>query len=181
MFSGSLYGNPFYLNQSSGLNGSPNQWNRIAQYLCLEILEKRNSGPFCVDHFQHVHIKSGYLTCPLNSRSIFFVTHSHGFDLKGLCHQLFIFLKAHTIKPVLYVHAQMVFKFLACLVQVWSFCLLLWNTYKLILKIVTKATSNLSSGFPLLLLVGFFQCTFIAGFRNSFQGYKTTFRDTGGY
>jgi hypothetical protein len=41
--------------------------------------------------------------------------------------------------------------------------------------------SNLSSSFPLLLLVDFFQCKFIAGFRNSFQGYKTTFRDTGGY
>jgi hypothetical protein len=37
--------------------------------------------------------------------------------LKGLCHQLNIFLDAHAIKSVLSVHAQMVFKFLACLVQ----------------------------------------------------------------
>jgi hypothetical protein len=36
-------------------------------------------------------------------------------------------------------------------------------------EIVPKAVSNFCSGFPLLSLVNFFQCTFIAGFRNNFQ------------
>jgi hypothetical protein len=38
-------------------------------------------------------------------------------SLKGCCHQLNIFWKGYKIKSVLSVHAQMVFKFLACLVQ----------------------------------------------------------------
>jgi hypothetical protein len=39
-------------------------------------------------------------------------------------------------------------------------------------KIVPKAASNFCSGFPLLSLVNFFQCTFIAGFRNNFQDHR---------
>jgi hypothetical protein len=39
-------------------------------------------------------------------------------------------------------------------------------------KIVPKASSNFCSGFPLLSLVDFFQCTFIAGFRNNFQDHR---------
>jgi hypothetical protein len=35
-----------------------------------------------------------------------------------------------------------------------------------------KAASNFCSGFPLLSLVYFFQCTFIAGFRNNFQNHR---------
>jgi hypothetical protein len=34
------------------------------------------------------------------------------------------------------------------------------------------STANFCSGFPLLSLVDFFQCTFIAGFRNNFQDQR---------
>jgi hypothetical protein len=45
------------------------------------------------------------------------------------------------------------------------------NTFysTVILKIVPKATSNISSDFPSLSLVDFFQGTFMAGFQNNFQ------------
>jgi hypothetical protein len=53
--------------------------------------------------------------------------------LKGLCHQLNIFFKAYKIKSVLYCHAQMVIKFLACLVleknQYEVFACFFENTY----------------------------------------------------
>jgi hypothetical protein len=39
-------------------------------------------------------------------------------------------------------------------------------------KIVPKAASNFCSGFPLLSSMKFFQCTFIAGFRNNFQDHS---------
>jgi hypothetical protein len=39
-------------------------------------------------------------------------------------------------------------------------------------KIVPKVASNFCSGIPLLSLVNFFQCTFIAGFRNNFQDHS---------
>jgi hypothetical protein len=51
---------------------------------------------------------------------------------------------------------------------------LLASLKTVLLKIVPKAASNFCSGFPLLSSVNFFQCIFIAGFRNNF-------RDTGGY
>jgi hypothetical protein len=40
-----------------------------------------------------------------------------GFLLKGLCQEMNIFLKVIKVKSVLSVHAPIVFKFLACLVQ----------------------------------------------------------------
>ena len=42
----------------------------------------------------------------------------------------------------------------------------------LILKSAPKAASNFCSGFPLLSLVDFFQCTFIAGFRTNFLDHR---------
>ncbi len=75
----------------------------------------------------------------------------------------------------------MVYKFLSCLFKRKTnvkFCLLLWK-HLLIPKIVPKAASNFCSGFLLLSLVDFFQCTFIADFRSQ-AGFGTTFRDTGG-
>ncbi len=56
----------------------------------------------------------------------------------------------------------------------------------LILNIVPKATSNFCSGFSLLSLFDFLQCTYIkASFRNSFQNHRwffgTPFRVTGCY
>jgi hypothetical protein len=42
----------------------------------------------------------------------------------------------------------------------------------LIIDIVQKAGLNFCSGFPLLSLVDFLQCTFIAGYKNSFQNQR---------
>jgi hypothetical protein len=47
-----------------------------------------------------------------------------------------------------------------------------------------KPHQNFCFGFPLLSLVDLFLCTFIAGseqFSGSQAGYRTTFRDTGGF
>ncbi len=52
--------------------------------------------------------------------------------VKELGHQMNIFLKAYEIKSIIHVHAQMVFTFLACLVQEknkYKACLF-ENTYK---------------------------------------------------
>jgi hypothetical protein len=69
--------------------------------------------------------------------------------LKGSSHQLNIFLKAFTIKSVISVQVQIVFK----------------------LKFKRKINMT-------FLLA----CTFMAGFRNSFQNHRrTTFGDTGGF
>jgi hypothetical protein len=60
------------------------------------------------------------------------------------------------------VHKEMVFEFLDCLVQ-----------RKFNMKFfVPKAAYKFCPGFPLLSLVNFFQCTFIAGFRNNFQDHR---------
>jgi hypothetical protein len=40
------------------------------------------------------------------------------------------------------------------------------------LKTLTGTNSKNCSGFPLLSFVDFFLCTFIAGFRNNFQGHR---------
>ncbi len=60
------------------------------------------------------------------------------------------FLKAYKIQSVLSVHEQMVFKWLACLVQEriisWSFCLLLWK-HLLFEKTVPEASFWLHLGF----------------------------------
>jgi hypothetical protein len=50
-----------------------------------------------------------------------------------------------------------------------KFMLASLKKHLLILKVVPKAAYNFRSGFPLLSLVNFFLCTFIAGFRNNFQ------------
>jgi hypothetical protein len=39
-------------------------------------------------------------------------------------------------------------------------------------KIVPKAVTNFCSVFPLHTLVNFYQCTFVAGFRNNFQDHR---------
>jgi hypothetical protein len=56
---------------------------------------------------------------------------------------------------------------------IWSFYLLFWK-HLFILIIVPKAASNFCSGFPLLLLVDFFECTFIVGFQNNFQCHMSS-------
>ncbi len=74
---------------------------------------------------------------------------------------------------------------------IWSFYLLLWK-HILILIIFPKAASNFCSGFPLLLLVDFFDVhsrlseqfsvshEFIVSFQTNFQAsHGTTFRDKG--
>ncbi len=65
---------------------------------------------------------------------------------------------AYKIVSVLCVHAQMVFKLLACPVEEKKkkkFCLLLWKHAK-ILKTVPKAASDFCFGYPSLSLVSFF-------------------------
>jgi hypothetical protein len=88
------------------------------------------------------------------------------------------FLKAYyKIKLVLYIHAQMVFKYFACLVQEKIKMKFLLASVKTLLnlEIVPKATLNFCSGFPFSLTGRFFplyirsrlRTTKPAGFRNN--------------
>jgi hypothetical protein len=95
------------------------------------------------------------------------------------------FLEAYKIKPALFVHGQMILKFLGCLVKQRirynvSACLHLF-----ILKTVPTTGSNFCSGFLFLLMVDFLLCTYIHGriseqFSGSQAAFKTTFRVTSG-
>jgi hypothetical protein len=97
------------------------------------------------------------------------------------------FFKTYNFKSVLSVHAQMVFKFLACLVQE-------KNEYEVLLvslKTLTDSENCSESRIKFLFrlsfaLIGQFFPVYIHSrlseqFSGSQAGYGTTFRDTGGY
>jgi hypothetical protein len=83
-------------------------------------------------------------------------------SLKGFGHQTNIFQKVY--QYLLSVHAQMVFKFLACLVQFSLFKRKLKIKFlpaSLITLTVLKAGQNFCTGFSLLSLVDFLQLVYI--------------------
>jgi hypothetical protein len=71
-------------------------------------------------------------------------------------------MNAYKITSVLSGHAQIVFKFLACLFE---------NNYEVSVCFFETLT-NFCSGFPCLSLVNFLLCSFKDGFRNNIQDHR---------
>jgi hypothetical protein len=95
---------------------------------------------------------------------------------KGICNQLNIFLRPirwmYSIHSVLSVHALMVFKFLACLVQEKIKIKFLLASLKTLKNSKKCSVSRSVPAFLCSHWSNFSPCTFIASFRNNFEDHR---------